>query len=617
MEPVPIVMYVSSDEEEEEVACLEEKGRRAIDLDWIKEFLDMSDEETNEVVVLDEVKKPELKSKSLDVKKVDDDDEEEEEDDCVVLDGDPENRVTSVEGLSTGSDELVVVGEKGQIACRDYPHPRHLCVKFPYSSAPHEKHCDQCHCYVCDSVAPCLKWGTGHLGTDHCHATDKSETWRTLRKNFMLGKTAPLLASSTHGTLSDVRTVQHNHTLPLDIMLLSPNSMLLNHTSLSTATHPCSPVNVIPQNQASRTITMHERSSLYSSLRNHVSSPNAIPECSTATNFTIPSGTNNGRCRVSGSTLVRNRYQSHSVPQHGLGVRNHAIQRVRGHGVSSLGHQFLHSHMMLNRLGSVGVGSTLPMNHSAHGASGFDNHINPAQQYGRYHAATGFLNNRTCYGQNDVCVPQNLLYPDPCSQPNNLRSVSNYSTAYETQLCYLSNGSQNFYANCVQGNNVPSSNVASLSINRVLNEHQVGSQNENACGNVIHCGTTRQYSCQQKHYDTSQIESALKADFSAFDSSRMEDTSQSISHLQGSGSMNIYSAKESGAQFTGSTCLGSVDDIKQWLFDEENSVPVGADVALAFDSELNIPSPDLSTFDASTFLYDFENSWDCPAQSLV
>nr|KYP62397.1 hypothetical protein KK1_016929 [Cajanus cajan] len=541
MEPVPIVMYVSSDEEEEEVACLEEKGRRAIDLDWIKEFLDMSDEETNEVVVLDEVKKPELKSKSLDVKKVDDDDEEEEEDDCVVLDGDPENRVTSVEGLSTGSDELVVVGEKGQIACRDYPHPRHLCVKFPYSSAPHEKHCDQCHCYVCDSVAPCLK-GTGHLGTDHCHATDKSETWRTLRKNFMLGKTAPLLASSTH-------------------------------------------VNVIPQNQASRTITMHERSSLYSSLRNHVSSPNAIPECSTATNFTIPSGTNNGRCRVSGSTLVRNRYQSHSVPQHGLGVRNHAIQRVRGHGVSSLGHQFLHSHMMLNRLGSVGVGSTLPMNHSAHGASGFDNHINPAQQYGRYHAATGFLNNRTCYGQNDVCVPQNLLYPDPCSQPNNLRSVSNYSTAYETQLCYLSNGSQNFYANCVQGNNVPSSNVASLSINRVLNEHQVGSQNENACGNVIHCGTTRQYSCQQKHYDTR--------------------------------SMNIYSAKESGAQFTGSTCLGSVDDIKQWLFDEENSVPVGADVALAFDSELNIPSPDLSTFDASTFLYDFENSWDCPAQSLV
>lgn len=30
-----------------------------------------------------------------------------------------------------------------QIACRDYPHPRHLCAKFPFGSTPHERHCDQ------------------------------------------------------------------------------------------------------------------------------------------------------------------------------------------------------------------------------------------------------------------------------------------------------------------------------------------------------------------------------------------------------------------------------------------------------------------------------------------
>lgn len=29
-----------------------------------------------------------------------------------------------------------------QIACRDYPHPRHHCVTFPFGTTPHEKHCD-------------------------------------------------------------------------------------------------------------------------------------------------------------------------------------------------------------------------------------------------------------------------------------------------------------------------------------------------------------------------------------------------------------------------------------------------------------------------------------------
>ncbi|TKY62295.1 31 kDa ribonucleoprotein [Spatholobus suberectus] len=571
---------------------------------------------------------------------------DDDEDDCVVLEGDPEKGVTTVDDSPTGSDELRVVGEKGQIACRDYPHPRNHCVKFPYSSTPHEKHCDQvkiiicclrlcqnldlcinwfdnncclcyllfdifllslwflffydmqCHCYVCDSVAPCLKWGTGLLGTDHCHATDKSEIWRTLRENFMMSNTTPILASTNYSTLVD--NAQHNHILPLDIML-----------SMSTATHSCPPVNLIPQNQASRPIIMHTFPSPNSSLQNQVSSPNTVPECSIATNFTIPSGTNCVRRRESGSNLVRNRYQSHSIPQHALGVRNHAIQRVRGHGVRSLGPQFLHSHMM-DWLGSVGVGSTLPTNHSTHGASGFSNHVNPARQYGRYDAATGFSNNITCYGQNDVCVPQNLLYQHPSSQPNNLSSVNNYSTAYETQPCYQSNDSQNFYAYNVQGNNAPSSNVAGLSRNQALNEHQMRSQNENACGNVIQCGTARQNSYQQKHHDVSQIESALEADFSAFDSNRIEDTSQSISCLRGSGSMNISSsAKESGTQFTESTCLGSVDDIKQWLFSEENSDPVGANGVLT--SELNMPSPDHCTFDVGTLFYDFENSWDCLA----
>ncbi|KAE8662722.1 caffeic acid 3-O-methyltransferase-like [Hibiscus syriacus] len=44
-------------------------------------------------------------------------------------------------------DELSMVAERGQVACRDYPHSRHLCLQFPFDSTPHDKHCDLCYCY--------------------------------------------------------------------------------------------------------------------------------------------------------------------------------------------------------------------------------------------------------------------------------------------------------------------------------------------------------------------------------------------------------------------------------------------------------------------------------------
>ncbi|RWV82310.1 hypothetical protein GW17_00056199 [Ensete ventricosum] len=34
------------------------------------------------------------------------------------------------------------MGPYRSFACRDYPHPRHLCAHFPFSSSPHEKFCD-------------------------------------------------------------------------------------------------------------------------------------------------------------------------------------------------------------------------------------------------------------------------------------------------------------------------------------------------------------------------------------------------------------------------------------------------------------------------------------------
>ncbi|XP_058740196.1 uncharacterized protein LOC131612422 [Vicia villosa] len=219
--------------------CLHDESEVSIGSDWVKQFLDMSDEELYEVVSSDEVKKP------INV----------DDDDCVILDGDPEKEVMHVNDSPNGSDELLVVGEKGQIACRDYPHPRHLCATFPYDSTPHERYCAQCHCYVCDSPAPCLKWGNGLLTTDHCHATDKSATWKTLRKDSKLVKTAPLPVSTNNGAIGNVVNSQHN-ILPSNIEHLSSNSMLAKLKSRSKALHS-RPVNLTTLNQVSHPRPVH------------------------------------------------------------------------------------------------------------------------------------------------------------------------------------------------------------------------------------------------------------------------------------------------------------------------------------------------------------------------
>lgn len=82
--------------------CFYEESEVSIGSNWVKHFLDMSDEELYEVVSSDEVKKP------INV-------DDEDDDDCVILDGDPEKQVTHVIDSPNGSDELLVVGEKGQV----------------------------------------------------------------------------------------------------------------------------------------------------------------------------------------------------------------------------------------------------------------------------------------------------------------------------------------------------------------------------------------------------------------------------------------------------------------------------------------------------------------------
>ncbi|TYH98008.1 hypothetical protein ES332_A12G280000v1 [Gossypium tomentosum] len=68
--------------------------------------------------------------------------------DCFILDFNPFDSmdiaklsITIQDAHDDDDDDLTVVAEKGKVACRDYPHSRHLCLQFPFDKTTHEKHC--------------------------------------------------------------------------------------------------------------------------------------------------------------------------------------------------------------------------------------------------------------------------------------------------------------------------------------------------------------------------------------------------------------------------------------------------------------------------------------------
>ncbi|GAB2281862.1 hypothetical protein Dimus_016424 [Dionaea muscipula] len=188
MDGYPSVVDISSDDE------FGVNKENTDYFEWLSKLLDEDDDgekggdDSDDVVVVGEVlAKPNRKRKlpsSYGDGHVDDDD------DCVVLEGDPNKKSDEAKDWDDGSYDLVIVGEKGQVACRDYPHSRNQCAKFPFKSMPHSSFCDLCHCYVCDSPAPCNRWGTGDSDADHCHATDKVEFWNRERKKVQMKKNA-------------------------------------------------------------------------------------------------------------------------------------------------------------------------------------------------------------------------------------------------------------------------------------------------------------------------------------------------------------------------------------------------------------------------------------------
>ncbi|KAM0891798.1 hypothetical protein ACQ4PT_026178 [Festuca glaucescens] len=89
-----------------------------------------------------------------------------------------------IEDDDDDDDDCVIVAEKGEVACRDFLHSRHLCSNMPFGTTSRNKHCTMFYCFVCDAPAPCSYWGKGLSVDDHCHATDKETKWKTLREAF-------------------------------------------------------------------------------------------------------------------------------------------------------------------------------------------------------------------------------------------------------------------------------------------------------------------------------------------------------------------------------------------------------------------------------------------------
>ncbi|RVW53740.1 hypothetical protein CK203_069018 [Vitis vinifera] len=604
MDPRYVVLEISSDEE---VGLDDYRGD---DYDWLSELLrevDKSTDDSDDVVVVREVN-PKQKSKSSKSTAKDDDD------DCVVLDGDPDNPVPTVDDSENGSDDLLVVGEKGQafgntfafgtdcpilfyeesrfgqpslpplpfhmrvmaefvlpgwyylgcserhckfrlaclnyhmergwvvktwacfgswllhvtklggadpackikeIACRDYPHSRDQCAKFPFNSTTHDRHCDQCHCYVCDSLAPCGHWGTGMNIVDHCHATNKDEFWVNQRKSFRLGKSQQVPIQK-HATA--LPQVSQNSSFPL----LQPNP--------------------IWQNQVSR--------------------PTSIHACSSRTNVGVPNTASLTRNQRSEVDLGRTRFQPHLVSQKPHGTQSNIVNRKdRGHGFGPLGPQFSSSQPMFKRTGS-GRGA-LTANRSGYG---LPNNIN--------HAYTTFSRN----------VPQRATPNDRTSSRwhDHLPGVALDSAKHQTTQ----------------------PNMGSIFSNTVPSQPQ-------AYGQPI----LQSNDCQGTYLHGNQAQNVVNPSFADISGSWPGGTSHGDqpppienSQLQSAEPTFIPSVMEFNPQFPVSTNPDPLDLFDSWILENqsvqgapEGSVPNG----------LNLTSQDHApaAVDAGMLYFDFETSW--------
>lgn len=84
--------------------------------------------------------------------------------------------------MSNSDDEVEVVGMKGNVAMRDFPHARHDCITHPFSAdgGDNMPACSQCYCWLCDE-----KWDKCASWAMHCNAHDGCPIWIAKRNDAL------------------------------------------------------------------------------------------------------------------------------------------------------------------------------------------------------------------------------------------------------------------------------------------------------------------------------------------------------------------------------------------------------------------------------------------------
>ncbi|KAK3193334.1 hypothetical protein Dsin_024644 [Dipteronia sinensis] len=552
------------------------------DYSWLSRLLCDDVDDSDEVVVVREVKS---KFSKPAVNKEDDDD------DCVVLDGDPDKTVEAVDDQASDGDDLLIVGQKGQIACRDYPHPRHDCAIYPFSSTAHELHCDKCHCYVCDKIAPCSHWATGVYNNDHCHATDKEAFWKSQRESFKLQKDAPLLGQKVPDTSLSKALPQLYQNSSLDIIRLASNS--------TTQTHVCRPAVLRP--------------------------------CFPAQRFGVPNIISQGRSRQPGLGYNRSGFQSHSVsqqPQY-LSVRNNVIRKDRGHNASNVG--------MFERAGIAGgaLATNQPvygsLNHGR-GSHAMQSTQNPAPQATSNDViqivSVPSMNKDACTYQNtsqtctaSVFVSQVHSRPLVYNQP--IHDPQAYSQLIPQQPIY----SQPIPEPQVYSQPLPEPQVYSLPIP----EPQVYSRpfiQPQVLGQAISQPQVQNQAIPQSQVYTNHIPQSNDG----------QNVSQLCNQKQGSNFSyhnEWVNISQNNQQPAAENCelnrTGSTNEVKEFDsqcngsdkfhcngFEFENWFPENDSVGVVSEgyitSNLNVGSPEAANFEEGMLLFDFETSWNGRSQ---
>ncbi|KAH7525332.1 hypothetical protein JRO89_XSUnG0081000 [Xanthoceras sorbifolium] len=584
MDQNPVILDISSDEE----AALDEPIDDDDVYSWLSRLIPDEVDDSDEVVVVREVK-----SKSSKPAVNNDDD-----DDCVVLDSDPDKAVQTVDDQACGGDDLLIVGQKGQIACRDFPHPRHDCAKFHFGSTAHELHCDQCHCYVCDKIAPCAYWGTGVYNNDHCHATDKDAFWRSQRERFKLQKDAPLLVQKVPDTFLSTALPQLNQTPPLDIIRLASNS--------TTQTQVCKPAVLRP--------------------------------CPSAARFGIPNIISQGRSRQPG--LVYNR----SGPQQPqlLKVRNNVIRRDRGHNASNIG--------MFKRAGNSG--GALATNQPVYGTPNLQigSHVmqstrNPGPQATSNDViqigSVPGMNKDSCTYQNtfDTCtsvlastVPsQPGVYNQPIPDPQAYSQLITQQPIYSQPIPEPPVYSQPIPEPPVYSQPIPEPPVYVQPIPepqvyvQPIPEPQVYVQPIPEPQRIVKLFLCPRYTPSiflNQMINKMSVNFAMRGQVPVFFDldewvNNISQSNQQVAvencQLSRTGSTNeSLLVKEFNSQSIGSDKFDCNDlEIQNW-FPENDSVDMGTEGYIPLN--LNARSPEAANFDAGMLLFDFETSWNGLAQ---